>query len=92
MAQVLALQAAARSEHAKRPFAAILVGPDHETVLLRHQSVSHVEHAESSLARLASVHYSQRYLWTCTMYSTWEPCAMCAATSMLTSLLFSLQC
>lgn len=82
MTQVLALQAAARSEHAKRPFAAILVGPDHETVLLRHQSVSHVEHAEASLARLASVHYSQAYLWTCTMYSTWEPCAMCAATSM----------
>lgn len=81
MARVLALQASARSQHAKRPFAAILVGPDHEAVLLSHQSVSHVEHAEASLARLAAVHYAQGYLWRCTLYSTWEPCAMCAATA-----------
>jgi hypothetical protein len=27
-----------------------------------HQSVSHVDHAESSLARLSSSHYSQAYL------------------------------
>lgn len=87
MTDVLALQTAARSQHGKRPFAAVLVGPDHETVLLRHQSVSHVDHAESSLARLASLHYSQAYLWACTMYSTWEPCAMCAATSMFTRIL-----
>ncbi|KAF3762770.1 cytidine deaminase-like protein [Cryphonectria parasitica EP155] len=80
MAEVLALQATARSEHGKRPFAGILVGPDHKTILLRHQSVSHVDHAESSLARLSSLHYSQAYLWQCTLYSTWEPCAMCAAT------------
>lgn len=80
MTRVLALQTAARSLHGKRPFAGILVGPDHETVLLQHQSVSHVDHAEASLARVASLHYSQRYLWGCTMYSTWEPCAMCAAT------------
>lgn len=80
MARVLALQAAARSQHCKRPFAGLLVGPDHETVLLQHQSVSHVDHAEASLARLASVHYSQAFLWGCTLYSTWEPCAMCAAT------------
>lgn len=81
MSIVLALQATARAEHAKRPFAAILVAPDHATVLLSHQSVSHVDHAESSLARLASLHYAQAYLWQCTLYSTWEPCAMCAATS-----------
>lgn len=81
MTDVLALQTAARSQHGKRPFAAVLVGPDHAAVLLRHQSVSHVDHAEASLARLASLHYSQAYLWTCTLYSTWEPCAMCAATS-----------
>lgn len=81
MSIVLALQATARANHGKRPFAAILVAPDHTTVILSHQSVSHVDHAESSLARLSSLHYSQAYLWQCTMYSTWEPCAMCAATS-----------
>lgn len=80
MTAVLALQTTARAEHAKRPFAALLVAPDHTTVLLAHQSVSHVDHAESSLARLAAHHYSQAYLWRCTLYSTWEPCAMCAAT------------
>lgn len=64
----------------KRPFVAILVAPDNTTVLLTHQSIDHVNHAESSLARLASSHYSQSYLWTCTLYSTWEPCAMCTST------------
>ena len=55
----------------KRPFAAVLVGPDHETVLLTHQSVDHVNHAEASLARMGACHYTQEYLWTCTLYSTW---------------------
>ncbi|CAN8099857.1 unnamed protein product [Discula destructiva] len=80
MTKVLALQTVARAQHGKRPFAGVLVAPDHETVLLQHQSVSHVEHAESSLARVAAKHYSQAYLWQCTLYSTWEPCAMCTAT------------
>ncbi len=30
----------------KRPFAACLLGPDNETVLLTHQSVDQVNHAE----------------------------------------------
>ncbi|KAI9812925.1 MAG: hypothetical protein M1827_004443 [Pycnora praestabilis] len=64
----------------KRPFAAVLVGPDNSTVLLSHQSVDHVNHAESSLARLAASHFTQEYLWMCTLYSTWEPCAMCSST------------
>ncbi|KAG4436304.1 hypothetical protein IFR05_008198 [Cadophora sp. M221] len=64
----------------KRPFAACLLSPDNETVLLMHQSVDQVNHAESSLARLAYSHYSKEYLWQCTLVSTWEPCAMCSAT------------
>ena len=64
----------------KRPFAACLLGPDNETVLLMHQSVDQVNHAESSLARLAYCHYSKEYLWQCTLVSTWEPCAMCSGT------------
>ncbi|MCJ1391570.1 hypothetical protein MMC18_004434 [Xylographa bjoerkii] len=66
--------------HQKRPFAAVLLGPDNKTVLLSHFSISHVDHAESCLARLASIHYTQSYLWTCTLVSTWEPCAMCTGT------------
>ncbi|KAK0255744.1 hypothetical protein B0A54_14361 [Friedmanniomyces endolithicus] len=64
----------------KQPFAAVLVGPDNKTVLLSHSNLDHVNHAESSLARLASSHYTQQFLWQCTLYSTWEPCAMCTAT------------
>lgn len=64
----------------KRPFAAALVGPDNDTVLLTHQSVDQVNHAESSLARLAYNHYPKDYLWQCTLFSTWEPCGMCTAT------------
>lgn len=64
----------------KRPFTAVLVASDNETVLLTHQSIDHVNHAESSLARLAASHYTQAYLWQCTLYTTWEPCAMCTAT------------
>ncbi|KAI1344901.1 cytidine deaminase-like protein [Xylariaceae sp. FL0016] len=64
----------------KRPFAAALVGPDNETVLLTHQSIDQVNHAESSLARLAYSHYTKEFLWQCTLFSTWEPCGMCTAT------------
>ncbi|PMD57324.1 cytidine deaminase-like protein [Hyaloscypha bicolor E] len=64
----------------KRPFAACLLGSDNETVLLMHQSIDQVNHAESSLARLAYSHYSKAYLWQCTLVSTWEPCAMCSST------------
>ncbi|ETS82115.1 hypothetical protein PFICI_07117 [Pestalotiopsis fici W106-1] len=64
----------------KRPFAAVLLGPDNETVLLTHQSIDQVNHAESSLARLAYTHYTKEFLWQCTLVSTWEPCGMCTAT------------
>lgn len=76
----LDIQNEAVSHHNKRPFAALLVGPDNTTVLLSHYSISHVDHAEACLARLASIHYTQPFLWTCTLYSTWEPCAMCTGT------------
>ncbi|KAH9832759.1 APOBEC-like N-terminal domain [Teratosphaeria destructans] len=64
----------------KQPFGACLTGPDNAEILLTHGNVDHVHHAESSLARLAARHYSRPFLWTCTLYSTWEPCAMCTAT------------
>lgn len=73
-------QIAATTYHEKRPFAALLLGPDNTTVLLTHYSISHVQHAEAELARLASIHFSQKYLAACTLVSTWEPCAMCTGT------------
>ncbi|EXJ63668.1 hypothetical protein A1O7_00003 [Cladophialophora yegresii CBS 114405] len=76
----LELQKTATSLHDKRPFAALLLGPDNNTILLSHYSISHVQHAETELARLATIHFSQKYLASCTLVSTWEPCAMCAGT------------
>ena len=60
------------------PFAAILVDADNETVLMSQGNIDTVNHAESTLARLAAQKYSSEFLWQCTLYSTVEPCAMCA--------------
>lgn len=78
--QCLSIQTTATSLHDKRPFAALLLAPNNTSVLLTHFSISHVQHAESELARLAATHFSQKFLATCTLVSTWEPCAMCAGT------------
>ncbi|KAH8701632.1 adenosine deaminase [Talaromyces proteolyticus] len=79
-AKCVALQQSGREIHFKRPFAALLLGPDSETVLMMSLSLSHVRHAECELARNAADNYSWDYLAKCTMVSTWEPCAMCAGT------------
>ncbi|WP_225913957.1 nucleoside deaminase [Leptolyngbya ohadii] len=64
----------------RHPFGAILVAPDHETVLLEQGNVDTVNHAESVLVRAAHTNFSPDYLWDCTLYTTVEPCAMCTAT------------
>jgi tRNA(Arg) A34 adenosine deaminase TadA len=40
-----------------------------------------VHHAEATLARTVSLNYAREYLWDCTLVTTFEPCAMCAATA-----------
>ena len=70
--------AALQSGH--HPFGALLVGPDHETVLLSHGNVDAVNHAESVLACEAARRWTPAELWACTLYTTVEPCAMCAGT------------
>lgn len=62
------------------PFGAILVAPDNETVLLTQGNVDTVNHAEAVLIRTVVTNFSADYLWDCTLYTTVEPCAMCAAT------------
>jgi tRNA(Arg) A34 adenosine deaminase TadA len=64
----------------RHPFGALLVAPDHETVLLEQGNVDGIEHAEAVLAREAARRYEPRVLWGCTLYSTVEPCCMCAGT------------
>jgi tRNA(Arg) A34 adenosine deaminase TadA len=67
-------------EKGHMPFGALLIAPDNETILLRQGNIDTVRHAENELARRASALYPEAYLWECTLVTTIEPCAMCAAT------------
>ncbi len=71
-------QAAAAAGH--HPFAALLVAPDGEAVLMSQGNVDHVNHAEAVLAREAAARFDVATLWGCTLVTTVEPCAMCAGT------------
>ncbi len=62
------------------PFGAVLIAPDHETVLIEQGNLDTVNHAESVLARLAARVFAPEDLWLCTLYTTVEPCCMCAGT------------
>jgi tRNA(Arg) A34 adenosine deaminase TadA len=63
------------------PFGAILVGPD-GTVLLRSGNTFSADrgvgHAETNVAREASRCYAPKFLNDCTLYTSVEPCCMCA--------------
>lgn len=67
-------------EAGHHPFGAVLVGPDHETVLSEQGNIDTVNHAEAVLARMAAKAWTDDELWTCTLYTTVEPCCMCAGT------------
>ncbi len=74
-ANVVALEVMQQGHH---PFGAVLVDADHETVLMSQGNIDTLNHAESTLVRRAAEEYSADYLWRCTLYSTVEPCVMCA--------------
>lgn len=65
--------------HGHHPFGAVLVGPDNR-VLMRQANIGTVRHAETEIARRAADAYLPEFLWTCTLVSTGEPCAMCTGT------------
>jgi len=67
-------------EAGHHPFGALLVAADHETVLAEQGNVDSVNHAEAVLARMAARQYTADALWDCTLYTTVEPCCMCAGT------------
>ena len=79
----LALDIARRARSAgNHPFGALLVGADGEvlleaenTVMTEHDCTGH---AETNLMRLASTRFSLDILSGCTLYTSTEPCAMCA--------------
>jgi tRNA(Arg) A34 adenosine deaminase TadA len=62
------------------PFGAVLVAADNETVVMEQGNLDSVAHAESTLAQRASKQFSSDELWGMTLYSTAEPCVMCAGT------------
>ena len=69
----------ARGDH---PFGALLAGPD-GTILLEAMNTCGTKgdrtgHAERNLMTEASLTYDAEMLATCTMYTSAEPCAMCA--------------
>ena len=76
-ANAVAAAALAQGHH---PFGAVLVAADHQTVLLTQGNVDAVNHAEAVLARAAARRFTPEQLWGCTLYTTVEPCAMCAGT------------
>ncbi len=76
-ANEVARKAVADGHH---PFGAILVASDHETVLMEQGNLNTVRHAEAELARRAFDEFGPEALWSCTLYSTVEPCAMCSGT------------
>ncbi len=76
-ANAVAQRALAAGHH---PFGAVLVAPDHETVLFEQGNVDTVNHAEAVLARSAAQRFGRDHLWGCTLYTTVEPCCMCAGT------------
>ena len=65
--------------HGHHPFGAVLVGPD-DRILMRQANIGTVRHAETELARRAAEAYRPEFLWTCTLVSPGEPCAMCTGT------------
>lgn len=67
--------------HGNTPFGALLVDAE-GTILLEQENIEITEqictgHAETTLVAKASQRYSKEFLWTCTLYTTAEPCAMC---------------
>ena len=69
-------------EHGNHPFGAILVDENNQVLLQAENSVvtgkDCTGHAETNLMRLATQNYAAEQLKTCTLYTSTEPCAMCA--------------
>ena len=72
----------ASREGGNTPFGALLVDSE-GNIIMEQGNIEITErictgHAETTLASRASHAYSRDFLWTCTLYTTAEPCAMCA--------------
>ena len=78
-----AIELAQRSrENGNHPFGALLVDADGNVVLEAENTVvtgrDVTGHAETNLIRMATVRFDPDFLQRCTLYTSTEPCAMCA--------------
>ena len=69
-------------EHGNHPFGAVLADANNQLILEAENTVITEQdctgHAETNLVRLASRHFTPTQLAGCTLYTSTEPCAMCA--------------
>ena len=69
-------------KNGNHPFGAVLVDENNRVVLQAENTVitgrDSTGHAETNLVRLANQQFSSDQLARCTLYSSTEPCAMCA--------------
>ncbi|EFC46667.1 purine deaminase [Naegleria gruberi] len=71
------------NDHGNHPFGALLIDNDTNEIILEAHNTVHTEndrtrHAELNLSSMASKKYPRDYLTNCTMYTSTEPCIMCA--------------
>lgn len=74
------LEARAAGNH---PFGAVLADANGEILMTmgnNYQVDKGPGHAETNLARAAAITYDEDFLATCTLYTAFEPCSMCAGT------------
>jgi tRNA(Arg) A34 adenosine deaminase TadA len=74
-ANVVARQAV---ESGGQPFGCVIVAQDGQTTVSERGNVNTMNHAELLAVQDAFSRNSSEFLWTCTLYTTVEPCAMCA--------------
>jgi tRNA(Arg) A34 adenosine deaminase TadA len=69
-------------ENGNHPFGALLVDENNQVLLQAENTVNTEQdvtgHAETNLVRMAAHEYSFDRLAVCTLYTSTEPCAMCA--------------
>jgi tRNA(Arg) A34 adenosine deaminase TadA len=77
--------AAAGRAAGRHPFGALLAGPDGAVLMeqgsSRDEAGDRTAHAERVLMSRASMAYDADFLAQCTMYTSAEPCAMCAGSA-----------
>ena len=79
--RAIALARQARA-HGNHPFGSLLADANGQVLLEAENTVvtehNAIGHAETNLVRQASQQYDRDFLATCTVYTSTEPCAMCA--------------